>query len=172
MPLALAAPVTVAYWDRISFAAPHCPPFPPCPPQHCDQQEDLRCEDVTQLSPDDDRCDYARANCHVESLLNYPVIYYCHVQPHGPLLAALMAVSMRGSMAEQLFGLTENVQRWSLDHTPSDNMGNSFKSVDMMGRSGSGISAFTKIDGAPTNQAPGIQINPVQLCKRENRESD
>jgi sodium/potassium/calcium exchanger 6 len=58
----------------------------------------LRCEDVTQLSPDDDRCDYARANCHVESLLNYPVIYYCHVQPHGPLLAALMAVSMRGSM--------------------------------------------------------------------------
>jgi hypothetical protein len=89
-----------------------------------------------------------------------------------PHVSGASNVSMRGSMAEQVFGLTENVQRWSLDHTPSDNMGNSFKSVDMMGRSGSGISAFTKIDGAPTNQAPGIQINPVQLCKRENRESD
>ena len=65
-------------------------------------------------------------------------------------------VSMRGSIAEQVFGLTENVQRWSLDHTPSENRGNSFKSVDMMGRSGSGLSAFTKIDGGQTNSGPGI----------------
>jgi hypothetical protein len=41
----------------------------------------------------------------------------------------------------------------------------------MMGRrSGSGISAFTKIDGS--NNPPAIQINPAQLGKRENRESD
>ena len=51
------------------------------------------------------------------------------------------------SIADQVFGLTENVQRWSLDQTDVHNAnaqrGNSFMSVDMRGHSGS-ISGYLK----------------------------
>lgn len=51
------------------------------------------------------------------------------------------------SIADQVFGLTENVQRWSLDQNDAQMINaqreNSFKSIDMRGHSGS-ISGYLK----------------------------
>lgn len=60
--------------------------------RHRAEPEEVTCDDVSDLSPDDDRCAFVKAHCQSEALLNYPRLYYCHVQRHGPLLTGLMLV--------------------------------------------------------------------------------
>ena len=56
--------------------------------------EELECGDIRALPKGADRCTFVREHCTDRaSLLNYPTLFYCGAQPHGPVLAGLMVVS-------------------------------------------------------------------------------
>eukprot|EP00798_Chlamydomonas_sp_ICE-L_P011917 gene11917-15019_t len=46
------------------------------------------CDDLPAV-PDDEKCQFVREHCESDSRINYPLIYYCYVQPKGLTLVAM-----------------------------------------------------------------------------------
>ncbi len=50
------------------------------------------CDDLPTLPPTEDRCAFVKAHCNDEGLLPLLSTYFCHLRPHGKILAALSLV--------------------------------------------------------------------------------
>ncbi|PSC70482.1 sodium calcium exchanger [Micractinium conductrix] len=62
--------------------------------------EELECGDIRALPKGADRCTFVREHCTDRaSLLNYPTLFYCGAQPHGPVLAGLMVLGCLALLA-------------------------------------------------------------------------